>query len=208
MTAPILTQQSWGDPTKGSSFSCELESAKGTAPCQVDEITRVFQWIHQKRAVPLLYAALDKFAPLLPINGIEGRPNLWYSPPQSGEANSVGLVFLENEQGSVRLFGSNTVFRITPSGTPLPDALAGRFDACTSQFDTSRLITQVLDAAASSDWIDAIRRVETTSDWFRSMPIYVAVIRGGKAMFYCTNAVLQGKHQSNMALEACCEVTL
>ena len=208
MTAPILTHQSWSDPTKESCFSCELESAKDTAPCQVDEITQLFQWIHQKRAVPLLYAALDKFAPLLPTNGIEGVPNLWLGPPPSGAGNAVGLVFLDDGNGGVRLYGSNIVHRVTPSGLSVPQAFALQFRACKYQSDKNSLITETLNAAATHDWIESLRCVEMISDWFWAMPIYVAVISPNKSMFYCANAVLQGKHQSNMALEACCEVTL
>jgi hypothetical protein len=193
--------QSWSDKSHVSDFSYELSIAREPEEIPSLPPQPAFTYLAKKRLESALYAALDKLAPLLPFPGFDGTPLLWLSPPPSSLDNRIGLILVEDDEGSHRFFGSNFIGQPPrASGTAVPDELLSRFLGCKGYIDTTALIAEVLNAVAA-DWQPAIAQVESEGERFRTMPIYLAVVTRKCTAFYCTSARLEGHPQSKMEIE-------
>lgn len=202
----INLRQSWSDAKKRSDFNYELAYATDASSAIRRKAQPLFIWLHQKNAAAHFYKALNKFAPLRPINGLNDAPTLWHSPPPSGSDNRVGLVIAEDATGTVSIFGSNWVRIPCPSNKPVPADVIDQLRQCNNDDDQNNLIADVIDAVAGVDWQKNIDKVEREGRRYRVMPIYLAVVGNSANFFYCTTAIVEDEHQADLSLECVCEV--
>jgi hypothetical protein len=180
---------SWSDPDKLSDFQYELSIANEPVPIPYLNAHPAFEYIAKKNLAKQLYAALDRFAPLLPIYGFHGITSHWYSPSPAGFGTRVIIVIAKDAAGTHSILGSNWIDpRPKSSGKPVPANLVDLFKRCTNLSEKNALLVKTLNAVTTLDWHGAIDQVESEAEKFRTMPIYLAVVEGTTTAFYCTSA--------------------
>lgn len=204
---PASRSISWACPTILSDISYEFSLVEEPDPSPPFEPNSAFSWLAERHLQSRVYTALDRLAPFSPIYGFGQEPMAWHSPPPSGAGNRVGLVVVEDNDGSIRQYGSNFVHREPrSSGHALPANLIERFRTATHHAQVNDAILLALDAVADDGWRRSIYQVECEGERFRTMPIYLAVVSREGGFFYCTSAHAHGPRQSRFALEFAGEV--
>ena len=192
----------WTHPKLQNDFKYELDIARDADPAVRAKAREAFKWISKNKAEKLLFDALAQCAPLTPSMGVQGRPELWRSPPPSGAGNCVGIVMTLDEKGKLRCDGSNTLTEPEQTADPFPPDFLKKFDAAASSAAKDRVIQQAISCAASAgQHMAEVERVFREGRHYRTMPISLVVIDGDKQYLYATTALVEGPRQSKLALE-------
>ena len=192
----------WPHPKLQNDFRHELDFARDTDPAVVAKAREPFKWLIAHKAEKLLFNALEKFAPLTPSMGVQGRPELWRAPPPSGAGNCVGIVITRDDKGRLRWVGSNILAMPEQTADPCPADFLEKFDAAGSPAEQARIIQKAIARAASAgQHMAEVERVCREGRRYRTMPIFLVVIDGDKQYFYATTALVEGPRQSKSALE-------
>jgi hypothetical protein len=147
--------------------------------------------LHKMKAQLRLYAALNQCLQMKPRMGLLNKPAQFGASTPSGQG-ATGVIIGYDEKGQLRCIASNALPKPTAckqTATMPPDLinkLSARGVAATEQLD---LMHQAISIAAKDrmDWVD---RVCDEGIRHRISPIFLLVIDGSEAHFYCATALI------------------
>jgi hypothetical protein len=188
-------------PKLSNDFQRESAFFRDADPAVRAKASEPFIWLVNNKAEPLLYSALARFAPLVPIAGLDGKPELWRSPPPSGLGGHVGIVIGLNTNGELRCVGSNCMPVPGKPTSSAPPEFFKTYDALRTIADQVNHIHQTICAAASPHLV-RVESVCAEGQRYRTLPIFLAILDGAKHHFYATTSLVEGPRQTNSKLLA------
>jgi hypothetical protein len=191
----------YAHPQLSNDFKNELALLRDADPAIRAKAREPFIWLAAHNAEQLLYSALIKFAPLLPITGLDRKPELWRAPPPTGLGDHVAIVLGLGTTGDLRCVGTNSMAMPVKPTDPIPSEFFKSFDARHNPADQVKHIHQAISAAAKphEGWVESVC---AQGQRYRTLPVFLVVLDGSKSHVYATTSQVTGPRQSNPKLSA------
>jgi hypothetical protein len=190
-THPLLTND----------FQRELANAASTDSEVKARTNPAFVWAVDHHAKELLLKAVAQCTRFKPTPGIETKPSHWTAPPPGGPEKCVVVVMGLDQKGTLHACASNAVPKPGITDEPCTVTFFVDFAALRSLATQIKMLHQAASSVASKDHIDWVERIYKEGQRYRTSPIFLIVLDGGKQHFYATTALVEGTQQSDRARE-------
>ena len=179
----------WERPNLDHLFRYELDLAARQKRDEPSTVHPVFAYIHKHKLKRLLYKALTRFAPLVPVCSQMERELFWISP--SGDDTSVFIVVGRDGKGRQRVVGGNTFREPTKQGIRFGMNVFDKYDSLDNHYAQENLISNAI--ASHMETIGYAQSVKAAwaEQLFGIRAIYVLVIDGEKTHIAISYAVVQ-----------------